>query len=260
MDEKKDCEKCRKLNAVYERLQKNRELEIKNLWQRSIFLATFLVLCYTAYGTLIKDVLCSDCATKDNVPCLNLVLIFISLVGILMSILWICMAKGSKAWQEVYEDAISDYEHRYWRDIPDEFHSDELKGDHNKRDRCLLSTKGGPFSPSKINIVIGQISFLIWICIAIVHFAYLILTYCQNTRCLLWTILVIAFVATIGLIIRLLYNPYKQNKTNNKADKTAQNKDTVKSWQAPLNIISKHLATTNANTQNKEKAEKPESE
>lgn len=259
MDEKKDYERCNELNAVYERLQKNRELEIKNLWQRSIFLATFLVLCYTAYGALIGNML-NQCLNAEKICQYNIVVILTSFAGIIISILWICMAKGSKAWQEVYEDAISDYEHRYWRDIPDKFHSDELKGDHNKRDRCLLSTKGGPFSPSKINIVIGQISFLIWICIAIVHFAYLILTYCQNTRCLLWTILVIAFVATIGLIIRLLYNPYKQNKTNNKADKTAQNKDTVKSWQAPLNIISKHLATTNANTQNKEKAEKPESE
>lgn len=259
MDEKKDCERCNELNGIYERLQKNRELEIKNLWQRSIFLATFLVLCYTAYGALIGNML-NQCFNAEKICQYNIVVILTSFAGIIISVLWICMAKGSKAWQEVYEDAISDYEHRYWRDIPDEFHSDELKGDHNKRDRCLLSTKGGPFSPSKINIVIGQISFLIWICIAIVHFAYLILTYCQNTRCLLWMILVIAFVATIGLIIRLLYNPYKQNKTNNKADKTAQNKDTVKSWQAPFNIISKHLATTNANTQNKEKAEKPESE
>lgn len=274
MDEKKDCEKCRKLNAVYERLQKNRELEIKNLWQRSIFLATFLVLCYTAYGALIGNLL-NQCLNAEKICQYNIVAILTSFAGIIISVLWICMAKGSKAWQEVYEDAISDYEHRYWRDIPDEFHSDELKGDHNKRDRCLLSTKGGPFSPSKINIVIGQISFLIWICIAIGHIAYLILTCCQDIRCFSWTILVIAFVATIGLIIRLLYNPYKQNKTNNKADKvdktdkankpdradkTVQNKDTVKSCQAPLNIVSKHLATTNDNIQDKEKAEKPESE
>lgn len=259
MDEKKDCEKCRKLNAVYERLQKNRELEIKNLWQRSIFLATFLVLCYTAYGALIGNML-NQCLNAEKISQYNIAVILTSFAGIIISVLWICMAKGSKAWQEVYEEAIKTYESEYFINIPDKYHSDNLKGDPGKRDRCLLSTKGGPFSPSKINIVIGQISFLIWICIAIVHFAYLILTYCQNTRCLLWTILVIAFVATIGLIIRLLYNPYKQNKTNNKADKTAQNKDTVKSWQAPLNIISKHLATTNANTQNKEKAEKPESE
>ena len=223
MDEKKGCEKCRKLNAVYERLQKNRELEIKNLWQRSIFLATFLVLCYTAYGTLIKDVLCSDCAIKDNVPCLNLVLIFISLVGILMSILWICMAKGSKAWQEVYEDAISDYEHRYWRDIPDEFHSDELKGDHNKRDRCLLSVNGGPYSPSKINIVIGQISFAIWI---FIYFAHVICHLKISIELGKWGYCVPIAIASIvvGIVIWLmLRDPYKKNKEN---------------W---LNVVSKHL-------------------
>lgn len=259
MDEKKDCKKCRKLNAVYERLQKNRELEIKNLWQRSIFLATFLVLCYTAYGALIGNML-NQCLNADKICQYNIVVILTSFAGIIISVLWICMAKASKAWQEVYEDAISDYEHRYWRDIPDKFYSNELKGDHNKRDRCLLSTKGGPFSPSKINIAIGQISFLIWICIAIAHFAYLILTCCQNIRCFFWIILVIAAAATIGLIIRLRYNPYKQNKTNEKTDNAAQNKDTVKLRHTPLNIVSKHLSTPNDNTQNKEKAEKPESE
>lgn len=259
MDEKKDCEKCRKLNAVYERLQKNRELEIKNLWQRSIFLATFLVLCYTAYGALIGNML-NQCLNAEKICQYNIVVILTSFAGIIISVLWICMAKGSKAWQEVYEEAIKTYESEYFINIPDKYHSDNLKGDPGKRDRCLLSAKGGPFSPSKINIVIGQISFLIWICIAIVHFVYLILTCCQNIRCFLWIILVIAAAATIVLIIRLRYNPYKQNKTNEKTDKAAQNKDTVKLRHTPLNIVSKHLSTPNDNSQNKEKAEKPESE
>lgn len=152
-----------------DRLYKCRDMEIRNLWQRSIFLATFLVLCYTAYGTLIKDVLCSGCTIKDF-PCLNLVLIFISLVGILMSILWICMAKGSKAWQEVYEDVIAKYEKEYLSDdIQESYRSNKLTGDLNKRDRCLLSVNGGPYSPSKINIVIGQVSFVIWIFIYLTH-------------------------------------------------------------------------------------------
>lgn len=224
MDEKKDCEKCNELNAVYERLQKNRELEIKNLWQRSIFLATFLVLCYTAYGTLIKDVLCSDCAIKDNFPCLNLVLIFISLIGILMSILWICMAKGSKAWQEVYEDAIGKYEKGdLSEDIPENYRSNKLKGDPSKRDRCLLSVNGGPYSPSKINIVIGQISFAIWIFIYLTHvICHLKISIELEKLCYCVPIAIVSIVVVI-VIWLMLRDPYKKNKTN------------------LFNVVSKHL-------------------
>ena len=83
MDEKKDCEKCRKLNAVYERLQKNRELEIKNLWQRSIFLATFLVLCYTAYGALIGNML-NQCLNAEKISQYNIAVILTSFAGIII--------------------------------------------------------------------------------------------------------------------------------------------------------------------------------
>lgn len=207
-----------------ERLYECRDLEIKNLWQRSIFLATFLVLCYTAYGKLIKDILCSDCTIKENFPCLNLVLIFISLVGILMSILWICMAKGSKAWQEVYEDVIAKYEKEYLSDdIQESYRSNKLTGDLNKRDRCLLSVNGGPYSPSKINIVIGQVSFVIWI------FIYLTHVICHlniSTELGKWDYCVlIAIVSIIVWIViwLMLRDPYKKNKAN---------------W---FNIVSKHL-------------------
>lgn len=206
------------------RLRECRDLEIKNLWQRSIFLATFLVLCYTAYGKLIKDILCSDCTIKENFPCLNLVLIFISLVGILMSILWICMAKGSKAWQEVYEDVIAKYEKEYLSDdIQESYRSNKLTGDLNKRDRCLLSVNGGPYSPSKINIVIGQISFVIWI------FIYLTHVICHLNIAIdlgKWDYCVpIAIVSIIVWIViwLMLRDPYKKNKAN---------------W---FNIVSKHL-------------------
>lgn len=206
-----------------DRLYKCRDMEIRNLWQRSIFLATFLVLCYTAYGTLIKDVLCSGCTIKDF-PCLNLVLIFISLVGILMSILWICMAKGSKAWQEVYEDAIGKYEEEYLSgDIPENYRSNKLKGDPSKRDRCLLSVNGGPYSPSKINIVIGQLSFTIWILIYVAHIICHLTISIESGK---WSYCVpIAIVSiAIGIIIWLmLRDPYKRNKAN---------------W---FNVVSKHL-------------------
>lgn len=225
-----------------DRLYACRDLEIKNLWQRSIFLATFLVLCFTAYGTLIKDVLCSGCTIKDF-PCLNLVLIFISLVGVLMSILWICMAKGSKAWQEVYEDAIGKYEEEYLsEDIPENYRSNKLKGDPSKRDRCLLSVNGGPYSPSKINIVIGQLSFTIWILIYLVHVISQIKNSIESGQFNNCVPIIIASVIVLVIIWLMLRDPYKKNKAN---------------W---FNVVSKHLLHPDNEKGNKEKAEKPESE
>lgn len=45
------------LRRTLDRMYSCRDLEISNLWQRSIFLGTFLVLCFTGYGVLIHSML-----------------------------------------------------------------------------------------------------------------------------------------------------------------------------------------------------------
>lgn len=199
------------LKDIYNRLQENRKLEIKNLWQRSIFLATFLVLCYKGYGALVGKMIDNRCFT-DCDPCeIDIIAIFISLIGIIMSILWIAMAKGSKAWQEVYEDAIGKIENELT--IPLYCRSNSPQGDESKRDMCILSTKGGPYSPSKINIVIGQVSLVIWILIFVVHIVrqFNITIRVDELNCL--TLMgIIVLVVIIWLILR---DPHKKSNCFN---------------------------------------------
>jgi len=63
-----------RLKDVYESLWKCRDFELLHLWQRSIVLTLFLVMCF---------------------------------IGVIFSCLWIMMGKGSKAWYEIYENAIT---------------------------------------------------------------------------------------------------------------------------------------------------------
>lgn len=174
---------------LFRRYWKCRNFELQNLWQRSIFLATFLVLCFTGYGFFFvhaffdgSKVILFD-MTVNLVPA-HIIAASIALTGIVMSALWTCMAKGSKAWYEVYEHSIKVLEKQpgftrssflrehgigcfeqekmpgYWDENPNE---------KKQFDSSVFSLKGGVFSPSKINIIIGPICFLIFCVLFLLH-------------------------------------------------------------------------------------------
>ena len=143
-----------------------RDFEIKNLWQRSIFLAGFIGLFFTGYGKVVfKMIYC--CKQLDL---LNLIALAICLLGFVFSILWTMMAKGSKAWYEVYEKKIELLESEI--EIPDNYKNKKKNNDQvmpEKMDKCLISTKSGPYSVSKINIIIGIILQAIWFILFVFH-------------------------------------------------------------------------------------------
>lgn len=98
----------------YEQYWKCRDFEITTLWQRSIFLGTFLALCFTAYGAYFGKAFILE-NTNLFLYCYNdplgkifehVIADVLALIGVVSSMLWIAMAKGSKAWYERYEKAI----------------------------------------------------------------------------------------------------------------------------------------------------------
>lgn len=173
----KDQEDMITYKEVYDNLWRCRDFELKHSWQRSIFLTAFLVACCAGYGQVILSICDSDKSVQVTG---NLVLngcaFLLTLVGIVLSVLWIQMGKASKAWYECYEKAIvafSDQKEYFenekvseisgfkYRDIPG-YESDRISN-------WLWSTTGGGYSPSRINIAIGHLSFLIWSIAAVVH-------------------------------------------------------------------------------------------
>lgn len=162
-----------KLNHL-EELRKDyyeiRKFEIENLWQRSVFLATFSALLFTGYGFLIGDIILDFdkwlASNEQQKTLAHSICCGVTFLGAIFSIIWIMMAKGSKAWYEIYEDKIYDIERNH-------FNWDEefcLSGGTAKSFSRSLWTRGaGPFSVSKINILLGQILFITWVTTLIIH-------------------------------------------------------------------------------------------
>lgn len=81
---------------LYKEVWEGRNFEISNLWQRSVFLAVFTLAIAAAYG----EVLAKMIFPEDNSICVtstqHLAAWGLCCLGLIFSMLWIMMAKGSK--------------------------------------------------------------------------------------------------------------------------------------------------------------------
>ena len=177
---------------LYNRYWKCRDFELKTLWQRAIFLGPLLVMVFTGYGAFFLKTFVDDKTgllrlfIYPDIALSHGVAMIIAVMGIIFSILWIYMMKGSKAWYEVYERAIIAMDTQHGWLLPEElldsgggfkYHrlpgykkpESFLKPNENAFDDEIFSSKGGYFSPSKINIVIGQVSLVFWSMVCTLH-------------------------------------------------------------------------------------------
>lgn len=146
------------LKELREEFYKIRKFEIQNLWQRSIFLATFIVLLFTGYGAFFEKLMSYD-GLQSIIG--HIICCLLALTGSIFSMLWIMMAKGSKAWYEIYERRIHNIEQETTLNIPKKYRMD--KEAPWTLDNSLLSRKPGAYSVSRINILLGQVLWVIWI-------------------------------------------------------------------------------------------------
>ena len=98
------------LKELREEFYKIRKFEIQNLWQRSIFLAAFIAILLTGYGHLIDKLLpeSEKWLTDSHSQSLNIHIMcsLLSFLGSIFAVIWVMMAKGSKAWYEIHERRI----------------------------------------------------------------------------------------------------------------------------------------------------------
>lgn len=157
-----------KYKLLYDRYTKCRDLELDRFWKNSVFVWVFLALCYGAFGKIIIDYLPDDKDVKISQHTYEIILAVISFFGFFMSKIWIWMARGLKAWYEVYETAVWDLESK----------SNVFDFDRRYTIENYWSVKTNGFrlfnsdriSPSRIVILIGRlmsctwcVSFLIWL-------------------------------------------------------------------------------------------------
>lgn len=228
------------LRDVYDELWRGRDFEISHLWQRSVFLAVFMLAIAGGYGTyMIKVMFPEDesniekiCGTLKNEAKTHgdyknckrasidvekeenlkvylkihesekkeqsgniekykkLAPIFLTYLGIIFSMMWIMMAKGSKYWFEKYELGINkilknkqfskedkEVNSGIANAVPHHGNLPEPKDD----DVCdyILSPLAGRYSGSKINITIGIVALLFWCCLNILHIHDVALDYIE---------------------------------------------------------------------------------
>lgn len=209
---------------LYEKLWASRDFEINHLWQRSIFLATFIVALFTIYFSVLNNFISSKSVSEDikielvkstesyegyaiaqddksvlvvkddrdesliAKPCFQLIVLdVICLFGFLFSVLWICMAKGSKYMYERHEGGIEaahdkgSFDKELQREI--DIESYEVlwaSGDYtyiprhgalplSDYDYRLFHHNGAKYSSSKINISIGYIFAVAWGILSVVN-------------------------------------------------------------------------------------------
>ena len=207
--------------------------EIKNLWQRSIFLGAFMVLVWSGYGALQLKAFDKDFATT-NLTCnpLNLNVYHCASLGlcaiiIILSWLWIAMAKGSKFVQEAHENHIKhfdfqndnvktiycdldSYEYLEHTDSQSTPNDKALNPKLNESIFCCGTLNSYRYSPSKINIALGWVSCLLG---SILFFAHSISIFCTNL-CLIVCILIV-----LGMFVGLCFGQ-KYLKTSLKGGNT----------------------------------------
>ena len=200
----------------YKQYWECRNFEIKNLWQRSIFLGTFLVLCYTGYGAFFGKAFLEGCFSANlHRWSFHVIADILALIGATFSVLWIAMAKGSKAWYEVYEKAVIAIEKELVSTPCEKLYSGfgyryRPFFDSIDLDDSIFSSKGGAYSPSKINIALGQLSFAIWAGVFSFHTALIAVSisfcnYGDGFCCCHIAVFVILFVLGILAFILLAF-------------------------------------------------------
>ena len=172
---------------MYMRLCACRDFEVSHVWHRAIFMTAFLLGCFTAYGNVVSLLFDKDHHFAYTWYA-NVAAFGVTLIGIVISLFWIMMAKGSKAWYEVYENAIATFVAKYPAGVdPNAGELSKCKWDKSNtkigtrspcclcrlvrfwKVNCPLSPSGGAYSVSRINVGIGQLALLIWLILAFAH-------------------------------------------------------------------------------------------
>lgn len=193
--------------------------EIKNLWQRSIFLVAFMVLVWSGYGALqLKAIELK--IIENTTP--NLVYVTTSIglcaVIIVLSWLWIAMAKGSKFVQEAHEEHIKNFDfqnddiknlfcdldsYEYAKHIDSQVNTKDKTLNPKLKDSLLCCGVLQPYrySPSKINIALGWVSCLLGIVLFIAHIMSIFCTtLCPIGYAVLVTLIIIALYSCLTFI------------------------------------------------------------
>lgn len=189
------------LKEQYQQLYKERDVQMSKFWDNSKYIWGFLVVIFGAYGATLfkyfegfKNCVCSsgkELLTNN----LTILLCGLCIIGALVSYLWVLLARGTKAWYEAFEIAIWELDDcsiisdadffkdeknimgQYKRSekfycIKTEKEANNTSNNNDNKSpnslkkwfkcRNLVGLNSAPFSQSKVNILLGWLTSIIW--------------------------------------------------------------------------------------------------
>lgn len=200
------------LKELREKFYELRDLEIQNLWQRASIFAGLIGLFFAGYGYILVLCLSGGTEKMQKTEYAHILCCGIAILAIIFSVIWIAMAKGAKAWFEVQERKICEIEEEEELAIPARFRMGALPypGIDSEPNDCLFSMRGGGYSVSKLNVLLGQILLVLWCLILWFHMTLLIVQkpFTEIVSCLVNLFshptlcqFLIALVVTIFLVV-----------------------------------------------------------
>ena len=139
-----------------------------------------------------------------------------ALFGMSFAVIWIMMAKGSKAWYEVYERYIFEIEREETGGlkIPERYRLGALCRPWEMNSN-LFSKKAGRYSPSRLNITIGTVLLTTWFAVLVFHYAVSDVHYTNAEAAGAGHLLMLILIPSVFLTIALsaLYNKWGRSRS-----------------------------------------------
>lgn len=150
---RKPCEEKTKWEMAYERACRNREFEIELYWKRTAYFWAFITTIYVAYYNVLKNIYCGE---FWHFP-----LLVLSGLGLFFAVAWVLTSKGSRHWQENWENHVSLLE-------------DKVTGP------LFKIFEPNSFSVSKVNLMAG---YVVATCAGGL-FVFQVVSFCRHFACM----------------------------------------------------------------------------
>lgn len=206
-DEKKEEKK-------YDVALDTRKFEIDLFWKRSIFFWGFIAAAFVAYATFSGD--------KANNPHLRLL---IALFGLVCSFCWTLTNRGSKYWQENWEQHV---------DVLEDKITGKLFKDRKPPKKKFWWFRARKFSVSKLTIALSDYTVFVWFGLTLYNLRNLsiALPFFESNR---WpihfneeeTFLIFFMLTIVWLIFIFLFARTSENDLNTYKQKDENKKDNL---------------------------------
>lgn len=146
-----------KLKAALEHAKDNRKFEIDLYWKRATYFWTLIAAAFTGYFALVGSN--NGVSNPDEKPLLAFV---ISCMGFVFTYAWFLVNRGSKQWQENWENHVDMLEDK----ITGPLYKTVMRRPTDSDDKTFVAkhiTGPAEFSVSKINQLINVFTMLIWV-------------------------------------------------------------------------------------------------